>query len=274
MRFKSKRVLVTGGNSGIGRGIALAFAKEGAAVAIGGRDREKGAAVLAELNDLGARACFCSGDLSDEQTANQVVQRAVDELGGLEILVNNAGAGSRRGGVEAEDTTGERWAKLGGANLSAPLYTAAAALPHLAASGQGAIVNISSTATWHGNWGLYGVAKAGVEGLTRALAAEGGRQGIRCNGVSPGWIATDQDKAQPASGGADWAMPPSLLNRMGTPAEIAGAVLFLASEEASFVTGQTLIVDGGLMVTDYPSLEMLEAVGHRLKTRPDDTPGD
>lgn len=267
MRFAGKRVLVTGGNSGIGRGIALAFAHEGAALAIGGRDAAKGAAVAAELEALGAKACFCPGDLGEEETASRVVETAVAHLGGLDILVNNAGAGSRRGGVEADDPTAERWKKLGGANLDAPLFTAAAALPHLAKCGAGAIVNISSTATWHGNWGLYGVAKAGVEALTRALAAEGAPLGIRANGVSPGWIATEQDKEQPASGGEAWSLPPSLLNRMGTPAEIAGAVLFLAGEEASFVTGQTLIVDGGLMVTDYPSLEMLEAVGHRLKLR-------
>ena len=120
---------------------------------------------------------------------------------------------------------------------------------------------ISSTATWHGNWGTYGIAKAGVEGLVRSFAAEGAALGVRCNGVSPGWISTERDDEDPPSGGGAWSLPPSALNRMGTPAEIAAAVLFLASDEASFVTGQTLVVDGGLMMLDYPSMKMLETSG-------------
>src|SRR5205814_5047524 len=99
-----------------------------------------------------------------------------------------------------------------------------------------------------------------------ALAAEGAPHGIRANCVSPGWIATEQDKSQSPSGSATgaWAQPPSLFNRMGTTAEIASAVLFLASDEASFITGQTLIVDGGLAMTDYTSLALLNQIGHRL----------
>ncbi len=162
-----------------------------------------------------------------------------------------------------------RWDKLRGPNLDAPYFVAAHALPLMARSGKGAIVNISSTATLHGNWGLYGVAKAGVEALTRALAAEAAPMGIRVNGVSPGWIATDNDKDAPPAGDASgtWELPPSLLGRMGSPAEIAAAVVFLASDEASFITGQTLIVDGGLVITDYPSLAMLRQHGGKLKSR-------
>jgi NAD(P)-dependent dehydrogenase (short-subunit alcohol dehydrogenase family) len=132
------------------------------------------------------------------------------------------------------------------------------------------MVNTSSTATWHGNWGLYGVAKAAVEALTRSFAAEGAPLGVRVNGVSPGWIATENDAKAPPSGSADgdWAMPPSALNRMGTPAEIAAAVMFLASEEASFITGQTLIVDGGLMILDYPSMPLLETVAKDAYSQP------
>jgi NAD(P)-dependent dehydrogenase (short-subunit alcohol dehydrogenase family) len=142
------------------------------------------------------------------------------------------------------------------ANLDAAYHVAAHALPVLRAGGGGSIVNISSTAALHGTWGNYGIAKAAVEALTRALAVQGAPHGIRANGVSPGWIATDVTR-----GHADVDRNASLFARMGTPDEIARAALFLASEDASFITGQTLIVDGGLVITDYPSAPWLEAAG-------------
>ncbi len=267
MSMDGKVALVTGGNSGIGRGIVQRFVAEGAVVALVGRDRAKGAAVLAEVGDMGGSgkdAAFFACDLAEEAAVAGLLEEIGVRFGRLDVLVNNAGVGSRRAGVEADDPPGRRWDKLRGPNLDAAYFVASYALPLLAGSGSGSIVNISSTAERHGNWGLYGVAKAGIEALTRSLAVEGAPHGIRANGVSPGWIATGTDQAQPASGGGDWELPPSLMERMGSPAEIAAAVLFLASEEASFVTGQTLIVDGGLTVTDYPSRPLLAQVGHRL----------
>ncbi len=275
MRLNEKVALVTGGNSGIGRGIVHRFVREGARVAFAGRDQAKGEAVLGEIDALGGDGAFFALDLAEEPAVAGLIEQVRARFGRLDIVVNNAGVGSRRSGVDPDDPPGLRWQKLRGPNLDSGYFVCAHALPLLAEAAQGttggAIVNISSTATWHGNWGLYTIAKAGVEGLTRAFAAEFAPHGIRVNGVSPGWIATGQDEAQAAAGSADggWALPPSLLNRMGTPDEIAAAVLFLASEEASFITGQTLIVDGGLMVTDYPSMPLLAAVGGRLKTRPD-----
>ncbi len=269
MKMQGKVVLITGGNSGIGRGIVHRFVAEGARVAFCGRDEAKGAAVENEVAERGGESAFFVADVADEAAAAGLVAAAAERFGRLDVVVNNAGVGSRRCGVEARDSPGLRWEKLRGPNLDAPYYVSAHALPVLAAGDGGAMVNISSTATWHGNWGSYGIAKAGVEGLTRSFAAEGAPFGVRVNGVSPGWIATDQDKHAPASGsaGCDWEMPPSLLGRMGAPGEIAAAVLFLASDEASFVTGQTLIVDGGMMVLDYPSMAMLEGVGERLYSR-------
>ncbi len=267
MNMQGKVVLITGGNSGIGRSIVHRFVTEGAKVAFCGRDEAKGAAVENEVAEQGGEGAFFAADVAHEAAAAGLVAAAADRFGRLDVVVNNAGVGSRRCGVEPGDSPGQRWEKLRGPNLDAAYYVSAHALPVLAAGG--AMVNISSTATWHGNWGSYGIAKAGNEGLTRSFAAEGAPFGVRVNGVSPGWIATDQDKAAPASGsaGGDWDMPPSLLGRMGMPGEIAAAVLFLASDEASFVTGQTLVVDGGMMVIDYPSTAMLESVGDRLYSR-------
>ena len=256
MKFTDKIILVTGGNSGIGRGIALRAAAEGARVAITGRDPDKGAQVLGELAASGAQAMFVPADLGAEQDAASVIAAVVERFGGLHVVINNAGAGARRSVVRAEDGAGARLRTIMRANLDAAYHVAAHALPVLRAGGGGSIVNISSTAALHGTWGNYGIAKAAVEALTRALAVQGAPHGIRANGVSPGWIATDVTR-----GHADVDRNASLFGRMGTPDEIARAALFLASEDASFITGQTLIVDGGLVITDYPSAPWLEAAG-------------
>ena len=269
MSFKDKVVLVTGGNSGIGRGIVHRLIGEGAVVPFVGRNPTKGANVEAEIAEQGGNGAFYAVELANEAEVQAMIDQVVERFGRIDVVVNNAGVGGRRADVRDSDGPGVRWDKLRGPNLDAPYFVSAYALPHLAKT-KGAMVNISSTATWHGNWGLYGIAKAGVEALTRSFAAEGAPMGVRVNGVSPGWIATENDAAEPPSGSADgdWAMPPSAFNRMGTPAEIAAAVLFLASAEASFITGQTLIVDGGLMVLDYPSMPLLEDVAKDAYSQP------
>jgi NAD(P)-dependent dehydrogenase (short-subunit alcohol dehydrogenase family) len=262
MRFKDKVVLVTGGNSGIGRGIVHYFIQEGAAVAFAGRDPDKGRAVEEEARAAGGKATFFPCDLSDEDAAAELIGK-VAAWGRLDVVVNNAGIGSRRAGIGDEDSPGTRWDKMRGPNLDSTCFVSSHALPVLRDSGGGAIVNISSTAAMHGNWGLYGVAKAGVEALTRSLAVEGAPHKIRANCVSPGWIATDLDAADNPSGSPSgrWDLPPGVLHRMGTPQEIAAVVGFLASDEASFVTGQTLVVDGGLSILDYTSLKLLDKRG-------------
>jgi NAD(P)-dependent dehydrogenase (short-subunit alcohol dehydrogenase family) len=263
MRFRDKTVLVTGGNSGIGRGIVHHFVREGARVAFAGRNAEKGRAVEEEARVLGGSATFFTCDLAEETSVADLVDK-IGSWGDLHVLVNNAGVGARRSGIDRQDDPGTRWDKMRGPNLDSTYFTSAYAMP-LMRSG-GAIVNISSTATLHGNWGLYCVAKAAVEALTRSLAVEGAPHGIRANCVSPGWIATDMDVAESPAGtaGGQWELPPGVLNRMGTPQEIASAVAFLASDEASFITGQTLVVDGGLSILDYTSLKLLEKRGDVL----------
>lgn len=267
MRLKDKVAIVTGGNSGIGRGIVQRFAAEGAQVAIVARNAEKGARVVAEVAAAGGKADFFPCDLVEEAEVEKTVAAVVARYGRLDILAQNAGVGGRRVVVEPGDGPGTRWARMRGPDLDGPYYICGHALPHLAKT-KGSIVVTTSTAAWHGNWGTYCIAKAGCEALVKAFACEGAPMGVRVNGVSPGWIAIERDAEASPTGGDGWQMPPSALGRVGQPSEIAGAVLFLVSEDASYVTGQTLIVDGGLVILDYPSMPMLGAIQAKLYSQP------
>ena len=266
MILKDKVALVTGGNFGIGRGIALRLASEGAAVAIAARNEERSKQVVTEIKESGGQCIFVRTDISDETAIKSMIDEVVCHFGRLDIVINNAGVGSQHCGIKAEDPPAKRWEIFRKTNLDSTYLVSAYALPHLAKNPGSTIVNISSTATFHGNWGLYGVAKTGVDGMTRSFAAEAAPYGIRVNAISPGWIETSPEETAAAAGseGGEWNMPPSLLNRMGTPDEIATTALFLVSGGSSFITGQTLVVDGGLMIMDYPSIPSLEQVGHRL----------
>lgn len=270
MRLQNKVTLVTGGNSGIGRAIAELAIAEGARVVITGRNIERGEATVQALRQAGGQALFVPAELSDEAQVQQVITQTIAEYGALHVVVNNAGGGATKAGVQPADGPGVRWQKLVGGNFTSAYLVATYALPYLQQS-RGAIVNISSTAAVHGSYGIYGAAKAGLEGLTRSLAVDYAPLGIRVNCVSPGWIKTsgtdqpaDLTPEQHARREA-WETEASLLGRMGRPDEIAQAVLFLASDQASFITGATLIVDGGLTIID-PTAQSWQAMINAEKT--------
>ena len=266
MKFENKVTLVTGGNFGIGYGIAKKFAEEGSEIAIVARNEERAKNVIKDLENQGFVAKFFKTDVSKEEDVKKMIEEVLNVFGKLNIVVNNAGCGSQHCGVKPNDPPSLRWEILRSANLDSNFFVSAHSLPYLAKNKDSAIVNISSTATFHGNWGLYGAAKTGVEGMTRSFAVEGSTYGIRVNCISPGWIETspEQTAAAQGSNNGEWEMPPSLFERMGTTEEIANTAAFLASNEASFITGQTIVVDGGFTMIDYPSRNSLKSVGHRI----------
>ena len=266
MKFENKVTLVTGGNFGIGYGIAKKFAEEGSEIAIVARNEERAKNVIKDLENQGFVAKFFKTDVSKEEDVKKMIKEVLNAFGKLNIVVNNAGCGSQHCGVKPNDPPSLRWEILRSANLDSNFFVSAHSLPYLAKNKDSAIVNISSTATFHGNWGLYGAAKTGVEGMTRSFAVEGSTYGIRVNCISPGWIETspEQTAAAQGSNNGEWEMPPSLFERMGTTEEIANTAAFLASNEASFITGQTIVVDGGFTMIDYPSRNSLKSVGHRI----------
>jgi NAD(P)-dependent dehydrogenase (short-subunit alcohol dehydrogenase family) len=266
MKFENKVTLVTGGNFGIGYGIAKKFAEEGSEIAIVARNEKRAKNVIKDLENQGFVAKFFKTDVSKEEDVKKMIKEVLNVFGKINIVVNNAGCGSQHCGVQPNDPPSLRWEILRSANLDSNFFVSAHSLPYLAKNKDSAIVNISSTATFHGNWGLYGAAKTGVEGMTRSFAVEGSTYGIRVNCISPGWIETspEQTAAAQGSNNGEWEMPPSLFERMGTTEEIANTAAFLASNEASFITGQTIVVDGGFTMIDYPSRNSLKSVGHRI----------
>jgi NAD(P)-dependent dehydrogenase (short-subunit alcohol dehydrogenase family) len=243
MRLAGKTTLVTGSTRGIGRAIALAYAREGADVVVNGRDAAAGADVCAEVSGLGRRAAWLAADLGRVEEARGLVAATLETFGRLDVLVNNAGLFQRKPALEMEEAD---WDGLLGVNLKGAFFCAQAAARAMLGRG-GAIVNVSSDAAWSGGLNPcahYAASKAGLVSITRSLAKELAPHGIRVNALAPGMIETDMG----GTAGATLAGLSIPLGRYGTPDEVATAAVFLGSDEASYITGATLNLSGGLFL--------------------------
>jgi NAD(P)-dependent dehydrogenase (short-subunit alcohol dehydrogenase family) len=248
-----KVAIVTGSTRGIGRGTAIRFAQEGASVIVTGRTTDAGAAVEAEIRDAGGEATFVPTDLANEDDVIAMVRAAVDRYGSLTTLVNNAAPtelmGPGRSDRRVTELENDAWDSIMLVALKAVVWACKYAIPEMAKAGGGAIVNISSAASILGTPGLdtYTAAKGALNTLTRSIAVEYAPDNVRSNCIVAGMVLTSEGAFQmmedPVIGGATRAMH---LTRLGLPEDIANAALYLASDEAAFVTGAILPVDGGV----------------------------
>ena len=241
-----KAALVTGGNGGIGLGMAQGLARAGARVAIAGRDRQKNAAALERL---GAGACALVADVCDEASCRGMVAEAAERLGRLDILVNNAGINIRK---DPQDYSLDEWRRVLDANLTSAFVACQAAHPHLVRAKGGKIINIGSMMSLFGASFVapYGASKGGLVQLTRALACAWAKDNIQVNAVLPGWIDTALTRRArgEVQGLHERVLARTPAGRWGEPADLAGIAVFLASRASDFITGTAIPVDGGYSV--------------------------
>ncbi|MCL4464969.1 MAG: 3-oxoacyl-ACP reductase FabG [Chloroflexi bacterium] len=251
-RLRGKSAIVTGGSRGIGLAIARGLAREGANVVLAGRQGSALAGPAAELAGLGVKAIPVQADVSQQPDVERLVARAVDELGRVDILVNNAGIQYR---LPSEQMDIEGWRRVIDTNLNGVFMCCQAAGRVMLKQRSGSIINIASLSSFVGmpQRAPYGTAKTAVVGLTRVLAAEWGRRGVRVNAIAPGYILTEMTKNAIATGmlAPEEIIARTPLGRMGEPEDMAGLAIFLASDESAFITGQTIAADGGFLAYGY-----------------------
>jgi NAD(P)-dependent dehydrogenase (short-subunit alcohol dehydrogenase family) len=249
MKLKDKIGIVTGGAKGIGWGVAKVFIQEGAKVVVVDWDEANGVKTAEELCQAGGEAFFFKCDVSNEEQVKAMIEKTVETYGPPDVLVNNAGVGVYKAFMDAKN---EDWERALGVNLKGTIYCSRGVVPYMQEKGKGAIVNVSSVHSFQTVNGVapYATSKGGVWALTHAMAIDLA-PAIRVNSIAPGWIYTPliqsifDSYADPA-GQRKAVEARQLMKRIGTPEEVGYAAAFLASDEASFITGAQLYVDGGL----------------------------
>lgn len=248
-RMKDRSVIVTGGSKGLGRGIAQVFASEGAKVLVVARGEEAGESTVQEITDVGGTASFFGADVSNSDDVQAMAQAATERHGGIDILCCNAGIfpSSPLG-----DLSEAEWDTVNSVNLKGTFLCVSACLPEIRKSDQGRVLltsSITGPITGYTGWSHYGATKAGMLGFMRTAAVELAKDGITVNSVMPGNIMTEglDDLGEEYLSKMAQAIP---LGKIGDPEDVAYAMLFLASNEAKFITGQTLIVDGGQTIPE------------------------
>ena len=238
--------IVTGGNGGIGLGMARGLAQAGAAVVIAARDEAKSSAAVAELCSLGADCRAIRTDVTSEESVAALVQQTVDHYGRLDILINNAGINIRR---PVQDLSLDQWHQVMDTNLTSTFMCAKAAYAHMKRAGSGKVINIGSMLSIFGAGfaPAYGASKGGIVQLTKSLAVAWAPDNIQVNAVLPGWIDTEltQSTRNEVEGLNDRILSRSPAGRWGVPRDFEGIAVFLASELSNFITGTAIPVDGG-----------------------------
>ena len=244
-RLKDKVCVITGASAGLGRAAAEKFAKEGAVLSLWDRDAARGEQLVADLTEIGMVAEFREVDVSDSASVDAATKATFDRFTKVDVLVNNAGITRDATLLKMDDAAFDQVVDV---NLKGVFHCGRAVGRIMVEAGSGAIVNTASVVGIYGNFGQtnYVATKAGVIGMTKVWARELGRKGVRVNAVAPGFIGTEMVKAMPEKVQTMMAER-APLQRIGRPEEIAAAYLFLASDEASFVNGAVLSVDGGLI---------------------------
>ena len=244
--LSGKVALVTGGNGGIGLGMARGLAEAGAAIALAGRSESKGNEAAAVLAGLGVRSAFLQGDVADAAACDRIVQQAIASFGRLDILVNNAGTNVRK---RPEQYTPAEWRQVIDTNLSSAFFCSQSAYPAMKQAGGGKIINIGSMMSIFGasHVSAYGASKGGMVQLTKSLAVAWAADKIQVNAVLPGWIETDLTDAarRELPGLNERVLARTPAARWGAPADLAGIAVFLAAAASDFITGAAIPVDGG-----------------------------